>query len=77
MRDSQTTAPDCATGNSIAIMSNRISYSFDFSGTSQTIETGCSASLVSLHQAVNNLRNGQSDMVCECLLIQPIRFGFL
>ncbi|KAK4453396.1 ketoacyl-synt-domain-containing protein [Podospora aff. communis PSN243] len=62
MRDSQTTAPDCATGNGIAIMANRISYFFDLQGTSQTIDTGCSASLVSVHQAVNALRAGQSDI---------------
>ncbi|KAK0655838.1 hypothetical protein B0T16DRAFT_317161 [Cercophora newfieldiana] len=62
MRDSQTTAPDCATGNGIAIMANRISYFFDLQGTSQTIDTGCSASLVCVHQAVNSLRSGQSDI---------------
>ncbi|KAK0729937.1 hypothetical protein B0H67DRAFT_677874 [Lasiosphaeris hirsuta] len=62
MRDSQTTAPDCATGNGIAIMANRISYFFDLQGTSQTIDTGCSASLVCVHQGVHNLRNGQSDI---------------
>ena len=63
MRDSQTTAPDCATGNGIAIMANRISYFFDLQGTSQTIDTGCSASLVCVHQAVNDLRSGKSDLV--------------
>ncbi|KAK1833135.1 ketoacyl-synt-domain-containing protein [Podospora conica] len=62
MRDSQTTAPDCATGNGIAIMANRISYFFDLQGTSQTIDTGCSASLVCVHQAVNDLRSGKSDL---------------
>ncbi|KAK3694254.1 hypothetical protein B0T22DRAFT_402742 [Podospora appendiculata] len=62
MRDSQTTAPDCATGNGIAIMANRISHLFDLHGTSQTIDTGCSASLVGVHQAVNSLRSNQSDM---------------
>ncbi|KAK3336399.1 hypothetical protein B0T19DRAFT_364937 [Cercophora scortea] len=62
MRDSQTTAPDCATGNGIAIMANRISHLFDLQGTSQTIDTGCSASLVCVHQAVNSLRSNQSDI---------------
>ena len=65
MRDSQTTAPDCATGNGIAIMANRISYFFDLQGTSQTIDTGCSASLVCVHQAVNDLRSGKSDLVSD------------
>lgn len=62
MRDSQTTAADCATGNGIAIMANRISFFFDLQGTSQTIDTGCSASLVCVHQAVNDLRSGKSDI---------------
>ncbi|KAK0633152.1 hypothetical protein B0T14DRAFT_560771 [Immersiella caudata] len=43
-------------------MANRISFFFDLQGTSQTIDTGCSASLVCVHQAVNALRAGQSDI---------------
>ncbi|KAK3365148.1 hypothetical protein B0T24DRAFT_425020 [Lasiosphaeria ovina] len=62
MRDPQNMAPDCAIGNGTAIMANRISYFFDLHGTSQTIDTGCSASLVCVHQAVNSLRSKQSDM---------------
>ncbi|KAK0703447.1 hypothetical protein B0T26DRAFT_658569 [Lasiosphaeria miniovina] len=62
MRDPQNMAPDCAIGNGTAIMANRISYFFDLHGTSQTIDTGCSASLVCVHQAVNSLRSKQSNM---------------
>ncbi|OJZ83134.1 hypothetical protein ASPFODRAFT_142034 [Aspergillus luchuensis CBS 106.47] len=40
-------------------LSNRISYEFDFRGPSMTIQTGCSASLVSLHEACQGLRSGQ------------------
>ncbi|KAG8157511.1 hypothetical protein KVR01_012553 [Diaporthe batatas] len=45
-----------------AMASNRISHFFDFRGASMTIDTGCSTALVALHQAVQNLRSGESDM---------------
>ncbi|PYH65910.1 type I polyketide synthase [Aspergillus vadensis CBS 113365] len=40
-------------------LSNRVSYEFDFRGPSMTIQTGCSASLVGLHEACQGLRSGQ------------------
>jgi acyl transferase domain-containing protein len=63
MRDSQFLAPDCATGNGIAMMSNRISYFYDIRGPSMTIDTGCSASLICIHQAVQSLLHGESSLV--------------
>ncbi|KAL4765263.1 uncharacterized protein BDW70DRAFT_155749 [Aspergillus foveolatus] len=42
--------------------SNRISHFFDFRGASMTLETGCSTTLVALHQAVQTLRNREADM---------------
>lgn len=44
-------------------MSNRLSYFLDVSGPSMTIDTGCSASLVCVHQACKSLLTGESDMV--------------
>ena len=49
------------TGTGIAIMSNRISYAFDLAGPSFTLDTGCSGSLVALHQACHGIRNGEID----------------
>ena len=46
------------TGN--AMFSNRISYFFDLKGPSFTLDTGCSASLVALHQACQSIRCGES-----------------
>lgn len=42
--------------------SNRISHFFDFRGASMTLETGCSTTLVALHQAVQTLRNREANM---------------
>lgn len=66
-----------ATGISTAIVSNRISYFFDWHGPSMTVDTGCSASLVALHLAVQSLRNGESRMALACgtnLILGPEYF---
>jgi len=44
------------TGAGIAVISNRISYIFDLKGASMTIDTGCSGSMVALHQACQALK---------------------
>ncbi|KAK2057820.1 beta-ketoacyl synthase domain-containing protein [Colletotrichum caudatum] len=49
-------------GTGIAILSNRISYVFDLHGQSSTVDTGCSGSMVALHQACHGLRARESKM---------------
>ncbi|KAF5538673.1 polyketide synthase [Fusarium mexicanum] len=51
-----------ATGMARSIMSNRISYFFDWHGPSMTIDTACSSSLVAVHQAIQTLRSGESEV---------------
>ncbi len=47
------------TGNSLAMVSNRISYAFDLKGPSLTIDTACSSSVVALAQAAAALQEGR------------------
>ncbi|KAI0897641.1 ketoacyl-synt-domain-containing protein [Annulohypoxylon nitens] len=62
LRDPDDSPKYGATGNGIAIMSNRISYFLDVNGPSMTIDTGCSASLVCVHNACQSLRNREIDI---------------
>ncbi|KAF4967219.1 hypothetical protein FSARC_5198 [Fusarium sarcochroum] len=64
MRDPQDMPKYMATGTARSILSNRVSYLFDWRGPSMTIDTACSSSLVAVHDAVTALRNGVSRIAC-------------
>jgi hybrid polyketide synthase / nonribosomal peptide synthetase ACE1 len=74
MRDWDSIPQYAATGISRSIMSNRVSYFFDWHGPSMTIDTACSSSLVAVHEAVNVLRSGDSNVAVACganLILSP------
>jgi acyl transferase domain-containing protein len=59
IRDPETLPQYFATGTARSIMSNRLSYFFDWKGPSMTVDTACSSSLVAVHLAVQALRNDE------------------
>ncbi|PGH17239.1 hypothetical protein AJ80_04881 [Polytolypa hystricis UAMH7299] len=74
MKDWDSIPQYAATGISRSIMSNRISYFFDWHGPSMTIDTACSSSLVAVHEAVQVLRSGDSKVAVACganLILSP------
>lgn len=62
LRDPDWAPQYAATGTGNAILANRISYQFNLRGPSQTIDTGCSASLVAVHNGCQDLRTGRADL---------------
>lgn len=60
LSDPETLPAHHVVGTGKAIFANRISYYFNLKGPSLALDTGCSASLVALHQACQSLRTGES-----------------
>lgn len=54
-----------ATGNSHALIANRLSHLLDLSGPSESIDTACSSALVAINRAINAIRLGE----CESAIV--------
>jgi acyl transferase domain-containing protein/NADPH:quinone reductase-like Zn-dependent oxidoreductase/acyl carrier protein len=80
VEDPSSGSPYFMTGNTLSIVSNRISHIFGLRGPSMTIDTACSSSLVALDQAVRALEQGDIDTAIVGgvnLLAHPLSFvGF-
>lgn len=67
-----------ATGTARSIVSNRVSYFFNWHGPSMTIDTACSSSLVAVHLAVQALRSGDGTNLAVAagtnLLLNPDQY---
>lgn len=61
--DLETTMKHKPTGSQQSIISNRVSWFYDFGGPSITIDTACSSGVVSVHLAAQSLKSGDSEMV--------------
>ena len=62
-------------GGSRTILTNRISYYYDWHGPSETIDTACSSALVAIHNAVRAIRAGDCTLAIAGganLMIDPL-----
>ncbi|XP_077526192.1 fatty acid synthase-like isoform X3 [Haemaphysalis longicornis] len=59
-------------GSSLSMFSNRISYSFDFHGPSETVDTACASTMTALNHAVLAIRSGK----CEAAIVGGSNFLF-
>ena len=59
-----------ASGATLTMLSNRLSYAYDLRGPSISVDTACSSSLVAFSYAVNDIGSG----VCEMAVVGGVNF---
>ncbi len=70
---------EAITYNERDFLTSRIAYKLDLKGPSMNVQTACSTSLVAVHQAIESLHNGASDMAIAggVCLSYPRKEGYL
>ena len=63
LKDQEGLPKHAATGPSISILANRLSWLFNFSGPSVNLDAACSSSMMALDIACQDLRSGYSNKV--------------
>ncbi|KAI0485064.1 hypothetical protein GGR56DRAFT_681136 [Xylariaceae sp. FL0804] len=64
-----------ATGTAAPILANRLSWFYDLTGPSMTVETACSSSMIALHLACQSIRSRESEIALVCgsqLYLEPL-----
>ncbi|MBF0395141.1 MAG: SDR family NAD(P)-dependent oxidoreductase [Desulfobacterales bacterium] len=68
-------SPYAGTGNSHAMIANRVSFIMNWHGPSESIDSACSGSLVAVHHAIRSILNGESEIAIAggvSLIISPV-----
>lgn len=76
-RDIDATPRYLATGTANCMAANRLSYFFDLSGPSLSVDSACSSTMAALHQAVRSLQTDEASMALVCgakLIFTPDMF---
>ncbi|KAL8637932.1 MAG: hypothetical protein Q9228_004857 [Teloschistes exilis] len=76
-RDPDVTPKYIVTGTAGSMAANRLSYFYNLSGPSISVNTACSSSMAALHQAVRTIQHGDSAMALVCganLIFNPESF---
>lgn len=76
-KDTENIAMHQLSGNTMSLMSNRLSYFFDLHGPSMTIDTACSSGLVALHLGCQSIKCGESEMVSRHVLLRILSSQFI
>ncbi|KJS64700.1 MAG: hypothetical protein JL50_19400 [Peptococcaceae bacterium BICA1-7] len=77
LTDAGETGAEIGTGNSHAMLANRVSYHLNLRGPSESVDTACSSSLVAIQRAVRSIGSGECQLALAggvSLILSPRNF---